>query len=186
MVETLQSCFVCEGWHEGFNQQRAAEFLDAVRQQDYTAEDDPKLATITTWVSDHGQSLDWLYFGDPGSLISRAAARSPSVAATPAAPDPIFAAIDRHRSLYAEYFARQDLVFGNGGEPEEDTEHQRLAALEDKAWRELLTVQPTTPKGAAALLRYAAHLNEKYEWNLFPEKAAAHAANSLESMAVRS
>jgi hypothetical protein len=78
MVETLRDCFVCDDWHERFDQQRASEFLDAVRQQDYSADDDPKLAIITTWVSDHGQSLDWLYFGDPGGLISRAAARSPS------------------------------------------------------------------------------------------------------------
>jgi hypothetical protein len=97
MVATLRNCFVCDGWHESFDHKRAAQFLDAVRRQDYSAEDDPELRIITEWIGDHGQSLDWLYFGDPRGLISRAAAQSGSALVIAVPPDPIFAVIEEHR-----------------------------------------------------------------------------------------
>jgi hypothetical protein len=142
MVEILRDRFVCEGWHEGFDQQRASEFLDSVRQQDYSAEDDPKLATITTWVSDHGQSLDWLYCGDPSGLISKTAARSRSAAAIPAAPDPIFALIEQHRLAYR---ACDDLP---GEIPDDLSEHLRDCAVQVAA------TKPTTSAGVVAVMRY--------------------------------
>ena len=107
IVEVLSNRFVCDGWHEHFDQQRAAEFLDAVRREDWSA-DDPSQCVITSWIRDHGQSLDWLYRGDPGGLICGTVLRSPVLATIPRDPDPIFAAIEAHRQANAAYLKAVD------------------------------------------------------------------------------
>jgi hypothetical protein len=98
IVEVLGDRFVCDGWHEHFNQQRASAFLDAARRVDYSADDDPATAMVLAWSREHGQSLDWLFDGDPVGLICSAAARSPNALAILAGPDPVFGVIDRHRA----------------------------------------------------------------------------------------
>lgn len=96
MVEILRDRVVCDGWHEHFDRERAAEFLDAVRREDYSADNDSAQATVTAWVNDHGQSFDWLYCGDPAGLLCNAAEQSPIAAAIPGGADPIFAAIETY------------------------------------------------------------------------------------------
>lgn len=94
MVALLRDRFVCAGWHERFDEQRAAKFLDAIRREDWSADNDPASPIVRAWVRDHGQSFDWLYTGDLVSLICGAARRSPIAAAIPTGTDPIFAAIE--------------------------------------------------------------------------------------------
>lgn len=77
MVEFLSTRYVRAGW--SFDQQRAARFLDAIRTVDLTSEyvsqkDVEINAEINSWVSDHGQSLDWLFFGSIGAMICGMAA----------------------------------------------------------------------------------------------------------------
>lgn len=97
MVELLRDRFVCAGWHERFDEQRAATFIDAVRREDWSSDDDPASPIVSSWMRDHGQSFDWLYDGNPVSLICGAAMQSPNAAAIPTGNDPIFAAIEYHR-----------------------------------------------------------------------------------------
>ena len=191
MVEILRDCFVCDGWHESFDRQRASEFLDAVRQQDYSAEDDPKLETITAWVSDHGQSLDWLYFGDPDGLVCRAAGRSSSAAAISTEQDPVFAVIEEHRQtlrgldelcskgegleqlIPAERRQSQSIQdrgseIGRNDDPRWKEWQAKYWAASDKqrqlAWS-FITNPPTTDAGRHALLSYAKeHEQSGYEW----------------------
>jgi hypothetical protein len=39
-VKVLRERVVCKGWHENFDERRAAEFLDAVRREDWSADGD--------------------------------------------------------------------------------------------------------------------------------------------------
>ena len=55
MVEILSTSYVRKGWH--FDTARAAEFLKNVRLGNEKA--------VIKCAGDHGQSLDWLFLGDP-------------------------------------------------------------------------------------------------------------------------
>lgn len=105
MVEILRDRVVCSGWHEHFDERRAAEFLEAVRGENYGADNDPAQTTVMAWMNDHGQSFDWLYDGDPVALVCGAAGRSLIAAAIPTGLDPIFAAIAAYRQTSSECFA---------------------------------------------------------------------------------
>jgi hypothetical protein len=56
---------------------------------------DPRFHEILEWVHDHGQSLDWLWGGDPVGMICRPASHSPVATAIP---DPAFAVIESYRA----------------------------------------------------------------------------------------
>jgi hypothetical protein len=60
-------------------------------------EDDQEWEAACAFFYDYGQSLDWIVMGNPGGMICGAAARSPRAAAL--IDDPIFAAIEAHRSM---------------------------------------------------------------------------------------
>ena len=73
VVELLRTCYLTdEGWQ--LDEQRAAAFLANIRRLD--PEDGDALQPIVKWVSDHGQSLDWIFDGDPVTMICRGAARA--------------------------------------------------------------------------------------------------------------
>lgn len=87
LVDLLSDRYVCAGWHEAFDKERAAKFLAAVQTEDYS-EYTEATAFVNAWMRDHGQSLDWLYDGDLLGMITGAAAQSPAAAVlTPAHAD---------------------------------------------------------------------------------------------------
>ena len=69
IVDLLSTRYIREGWHESFDRDRAAKFLQDVRQCDLSAEDVDREQKIIAWAADHGVSLDWLINGDPRSMI---------------------------------------------------------------------------------------------------------------------
>jgi hypothetical protein len=52
-----------------FDEQRAARLLENLCTFDADDGDDPKFHQIIEWVSDHKQSLDWIFCGDPRVMI---------------------------------------------------------------------------------------------------------------------
>ena len=107
----------------------------------------------------------------------------PAVAVLPVAavahePDPIFAAIERHRKLDAETMAADN---------EWSTSHRadlkaKTERLEERAAGALAEIAPTTPAGAGALVAYvnADLVDGETDWH---QPALANAARALSGMA---
>lgn len=102
-------------------------------------------------------------------------------------PDPIFAAIERHKRAYAAHGAADDAVCSEAA-------FDALCREDRAARRALLRIKPTTVAGAAALLRYAWEFSiQPGEEFLMPGgedsehegavKLCKHLALSLEAMA---
>jgi hypothetical protein len=84
-IATLESCFVTEGWHEKWESgpmpKTAADVLAYLRAQAGGArENAAEWAKVIAFVRQCGQSLDWIFDGDPGGLICKAAGNSPQAA----------------------------------------------------------------------------------------------------------
>jgi hypothetical protein len=77
IVELLSTRIIRDDW--SFDTNRAARFLHCLRTFDFKDGDSPEFAEILDWVSDHGQSLDWILGGelDPDSMICMLAHYSP-------------------------------------------------------------------------------------------------------------
>jgi len=75
MVEVLRTCHVVDGWQ--LDEPRAAHFLDSLRRLDFNDGDTAEMTAVLDWVQDHGQSLDWIFCGDPVRMVCRGAAQSP-------------------------------------------------------------------------------------------------------------
>jgi len=91
--------------------------------------------------------------GAATALATGAAVNVAAIVATRAAtPDPIFAAIERHRQLYAAH----------GVACETDDEDAANAACDAafSALAELVALTPTTLAGCAAMLRYVQHVTD--------------------------
>jgi hypothetical protein len=69
VVELLSTRIIRDDW--SFDTNRAARFLHCLRTFDFNDGDSSEFAEILDWVSDHGQSLDWILGGelDPDSMI---------------------------------------------------------------------------------------------------------------------
>src|SRR5262249_21076443 len=76
------------------------------------ADDDDGYQQACTFLGQHGQSLDWVFDGNPGGMICGAAARSPrraadaellSVGMIEPTNDPVHAAIEAHREAFKHY-----------------------------------------------------------------------------------
>jgi hypothetical protein len=74
IVELLSDRVVRIGWHENFDRERAARFIENMRTYDEEDGADPRFQEILEWAYDHGQSLDWLFAADLVSVIVRPAA----------------------------------------------------------------------------------------------------------------
>lgn len=74
IVGVLQQRHVRDGWL--FDTKRAVQFVKNVRELD--PNDGDAMLPIIEWVSDHGQSLDWIFRGDPSVMICAAAAVTPT------------------------------------------------------------------------------------------------------------
>src|SRR6266480_2467081 len=85
IIATLGSCVVTEGWHEswesGFLPKLGADVLAYFRARaDGARENAIEEAKVNAFVGHCGQSLDWIFGGDPRGLICKAAANSPQSA----------------------------------------------------------------------------------------------------------
>jgi len=88
IIATLGSCFVTEGWHEswesGFLPKLGADVLAYFRARaDGARENAIEEAKVNAFVGHCGQSLDWIFGGDPRGLICKAAANSPQSSGLP-------------------------------------------------------------------------------------------------------
>jgi hypothetical protein len=80
VVELLSTRFIRDDW--SFDKNRATRFLHCLRTLDFKDVKDgnsPEFAEILDWVSDHGQSLNWILGGEPSpdSMICMLAQYSP-------------------------------------------------------------------------------------------------------------
>jgi hypothetical protein len=77
IVKLLSARIIRDDW--SFDTNRAARFLYCLRTFDFKDGDSPEYAEILDWISDHGQSLDWILGGelDPDSMICMLAHYSP-------------------------------------------------------------------------------------------------------------
>jgi hypothetical protein len=78
-IDILQRCHIVQGWHESFDQDRAARVLKytvdvAGGKPSSPARDQEVIA----FCGEHGISLEYIYRGDIGSLIASGAAHSPA------------------------------------------------------------------------------------------------------------
>jgi hypothetical protein len=76
IVRTLRESFVREGWK--LNEPDAARVIRYFRRMAEgkpELEFDPEGRFVSQWVSDHGQSFDWIMLGDPRSMICVGAAQ---------------------------------------------------------------------------------------------------------------
>jgi hypothetical protein len=82
----------------------------------------------------------------------------PAIALTTAGPDPIFAAIERHRIAHAAFWSCNDLP-----DAVDDDVMDACGTDADRALADLLTTRPTTIAGCIAVLRHVDHHLAEYE-----------------------
>lgn len=77
VVELLSTRVIREDW--SFDTNRAARFLHCLCTFDFKDGDSPEFVEILDWISDHGQSFEWILGGelDPDSMICMLAGYSP-------------------------------------------------------------------------------------------------------------
>ena len=75
VVELLSVRAIRDGW--SFDKNRAARFLHCLRTFDFNDGDSPEFAEIVDWVSDHKQSLEWIFNGNIEEMICMLARHSP-------------------------------------------------------------------------------------------------------------
>jgi hypothetical protein len=165
IVDLLSNRYIREGWHESFDRQRAAQFIESVRRFDPNA-DDEHFMTMRYWMPDHGQSFDWLLEGDASGMICQSAKTSAHLAG----PDPVFAAIDRYNkaadkfdasiTAVGQYLDANRQSDGSLPEPEDHPKLNKLERRRDRAMHasnlamsEMFRTVPTTGAGAQALVR---------------------------------
>jgi hypothetical protein len=146
IVTLLDDCYIREGWHETFDRERAARFLENVRTFDEHDGDDPRFTEILEWTRDHGQSLDWLFQGDVRGMIAGHARNSAAASQLAAEPDPIFAVIDRHRAATDAFNAFDG--------PDDEPQNIALEKAYHKARDLLFETVPTTLAGMKAKISY--------------------------------
>jgi hypothetical protein len=81
IVDLLRTCYVREGWKidEAAADRALRYFRRHVEGPPFENEDQDTIEFhegVVEFVGSHGQSLDWIFDGDPGGMICRLAARS--------------------------------------------------------------------------------------------------------------
>jgi hypothetical protein len=95
-VDILRTRNICDGWT--VDEAAADRMLSLLRASSPADQEDNGAAAATIeFCEAHGQSMDWLLWGDPIGMVSSAAARSPRAAALGQSIDPIFALIEEHK-----------------------------------------------------------------------------------------
>jgi hypothetical protein len=99
------------------------------------------------------------------ALAGPALALPPALASAPVAVDPIYAAIEAHRTANLEF---HDENFVDEDHPQYEKEMQRLSDSADVAAGHLCDVQPMTIAGAIALLNYYAEVTVSHDGEDWP------------------
>jgi hypothetical protein len=92
MLATLRRRSIAEGWTVDDRQAARARRCFVSRANRVAREEDE--AAAIEFIGQHGQSFDWIICGDPVRMICAGASRSQQAATV----DPIFAAIELHRT----------------------------------------------------------------------------------------
>jgi hypothetical protein len=134
IVDLLRTCYVREGWKidEGAADRALRYFRRHVEGPPLENEDQDTTEFhegVVEFVGSHGQSLDWIFDGDPGGMICRLAARSKRAGDTPADAE-LLALVDQYIAAEAEHLRVCQIA--------NDLE----AAFLDKGKPEALQVQP--------------------------------------------
>jgi hypothetical protein len=73
VVEILRTSYVCDGWQlDNAAAERSLAYVRALASG--ASEDEISLQALIDFVGRHGQSFDWVFRGDSGSMICWAAA----------------------------------------------------------------------------------------------------------------
>jgi hypothetical protein len=107
-------------------------------------DDDAAWMATVNFFGRYGQSLDWVFYGDPVSMIVTSAARSPRgrPAWQTTGIDPVYAAIKRERAAYTAYLATgadqhrisEQNPFPSTKFEDRRAQKKRLASPEHKTW----------------------------------------------------
>jgi hypothetical protein len=186
VIDLLRTRYVCHGWK--IDEQAAERVLAYFRAG---APDDDSFGPVVDFFGRHGQSLDWVFLGDPGGMICKGAAHSKQAASL--TPDPIFAAIEDHKRLWSLYLEAHDangrleeslppsrrtwnLTWGDVRPPADCMDDPRwieselrwgalFADADDAAWEMLRRDVLTSTGGVDALNAYATEFTDAgYEW----------------------
>lgn len=190
MLDTLQTSFERKDFHPAFRKKearRAAQVLEYCRRYAEGADNETLFHDVVLpFFRDYNQSLDWVFRGDPRVLIAHAAKTSRG----PQSSDPIFAAIERHRTAYAAWMplfdVETELPYGT---PEQDEAERAAKPYRDAAYKAfwaLSEIRPTTAAGIAALMNYILREHsDEFGMDGFTEALAANIASSAERIAGR-
>jgi hypothetical protein len=85
-IDLLRTSYVCEGWHEGVDEEGAARALEYFRLAAEPGYDEgesapPEFDVALDFLQSHGIDLNWMFGGDIDSMITHGAARSARAAA---------------------------------------------------------------------------------------------------------
>jgi hypothetical protein len=76
IVTVLRERPVRDGWT--FDEARGERFLESMCNLNPKDGNSDEMTTVLEWISDHGQSLDWIFCGDPSVMICRLASIVPA------------------------------------------------------------------------------------------------------------
>lgn len=173
MIEVLRDKHRAKLLH--LDEDAAARVLEFFRLAASGRTDEAEEEFVIDFIGDHGQSLDWIFCGDPTCMMAKLATGPISTAHAEA--DPVFAAIDRFRSAHlAMEFKRrrfnhfEDIWFSlDKNDPKSEEAERNVRAVEGwtdetvAAMAALAETVPTTLPGARAL---SAMIDDK-DWNDF-------------------
>jgi hypothetical protein len=152
MIDRLRTCHIADGFK--LDQDRAGRLLAYCRRlaADSTYDNHAEFDEACGFIRDHGQSLDWLFCGDEGSMVCKLAAKSSAAAKG----DPVFAVIEEHRAAYLNLW----MVQADTPEPDDDVidegdAYEAARARVHAADVALGNARPASVTGAGALLSYA-------------------------------
>lgn len=174
-IELLRTRYVCEGWK--MDEAYAERALRYVRRG--CPEDDEEWSATCFFITHHGLSYDWIFDGNPTSMICELAHQSKQGRATASTADPIFEAVALHRAAYTaldEALKRlahlEDTIPRNLRKTSIDNWEVKIVETDDPRWIAieqethrlheaetdaacaLVDVEPTTLLGAAHLIGY--------------------------------
>jgi hypothetical protein len=208
-INTLRTCHICEGWK--LDEEGAARTLEYFRGQAAGLPDDmDEWKAAVKFIGDHGQSLDWILWGEANSMVAMLASHSRQARrSTSATHDPIFAAIEENRRLNEEWdrleraldkaqgLARAE--FGcrpsdderaawewdeRAGLEELQDRREEVVDAEEQHRMRLAQTKPSTVAGAAALVAYVVEDMEigGHEWQTLALETVVEALNSMASV----
>jgi hypothetical protein len=148
MIATLRRSYGSENWATA-DEEAAARTLQYFRACAAGLDDEEEWGATIEFFGVHGQSFDWIFCGDPVTMIHGMAAHSHRAAMA----DPVFAVIEEHRAAHLGLHAAclaNDLDIKECPNKTAAEERQMAAELP------LFTTAPATALGVAALLEYLA------------------------------